>query len=276
MFQDSDGNWFSQNSKTNEIRPAKFPGGATPKSLTKPNSGGGMQGTPEQQAAYADAIVKGTMPPPSPTQLGRQPGLAAELSKRGIDVTQATLDYYARQRGAAAANSNPQLRLRQAIDFAGQSTDKIEQLFGELQKTGIVTGSQPVNKALQWMATKGSGDASKYANILKGQMADLTGELASVYMAGGVPTDNAFKLAKENLDQAWNAPTFAEGINQIRQNLTNRSKSIVNTQPILPGAQNRGAAPAQAPAPSGGQQFTHISASGKFGWDGKQWVPINP
>jgi hypothetical protein len=83
-------------------------------------------------------------------------------------------------------------------------------------------------------------------------IADLTSELGVVYMGGNTPTEQALKLAKENLSADWNEQQFREAVTQARKNLGYRLNSIKHSGPAGIGGPSRyapaEAAPEQPPA----------------------------
>jgi hypothetical protein len=133
-------------------------------------------------------------------------------------------------------------------------------------------------------------------------------ETASMYANGNKPGEDEIKHTREALDHPVNAnkgrqaaiKTAKEAMDKIEENFNQYDKDlpsgIKRVGPLSPkaakayqemtgekvdpklvnwgaggkGVHNATVAPQQSQTP----QFSHVSASGKFGWDGAKWVPI--
>lgn len=202
--------------------------------------------------AIGDAIISGAQSPDLRGLYGVGPEVRAYLARKGYDLSGAQLDWQATQRYLAARNGGPQLRMVQAVDNAFHSLDTIEAAakawggsrFPVLNRAnlklamagnigGSVTATLPVyNKATQQIEPKTkTWTASEIARVLDAQIADVTSELANVYMGGNSPTDHGLQLAAHNLSSDWSQRDLETMLNQARTNLQVRRNSL-NTGPV--------------------------------------------
>ena len=216
----------------------------------------------------AQGIINGTVPPPPmssrPTQYMLQ--LEAALQNKGYNLTQATEDWTATQKWLATANSAQQLRLRQAISFAGDSLDVISQMndawdgsnFPAFNKASLLAAEQGVDNAplpqpltISVPGTDGSTqsvtikDKQTLANLLNAQISDLTSEMGTVYKGGYSSTDDSLALAAKNLSADWSYDTLQSALELAKTNLQIRSNSISTTGPVT-GTQSNPYDPTQS------------------------------
>jgi hypothetical protein len=105
-----------------------------------------------------------------------------------------------------------------------------------------------LNKANLALAKGGAygKDAAAIANSLSTQIADVRADLASVYMGGNSPTDQAFQLAKTSLDEDWDQSVLKKMTALARSNVQIRQNSIRNTG--VAGASQNNPYASQVPA----------------------------
>lgn len=179
----------------------------------------------------ADAIENGDQPP-TLTGLYRNAGpVRAELARRGVPLAKMETDWKATQKYLGTLNGSQQVRLRQAVETASESIDKIDDLYQQLQKAAPTGGFKAWNKGVLATAKQLPGNAGSLATNLEAQIADLTSELGNVYMGGNSPTDHSLSLAGKNLSGDWNKQTFEDAIKQIRLNIKIRQNSITHGAP---------------------------------------------
>lgn len=182
-----------------------------------------------QAVAVADAIMEGKQPPElSGFGMSRiAPEVRKILAERGFDLTRASEDWLAQKKIIQTMNSTQQVRLRQAVGFAYESLDVIE----DLAKRWDASGFPLLNSAALIAADQGAmgPEAQKLATQLKSQIADMTSELGTVYKGGNSSTDESLKLAAENLKAKWSKETLLSSINLVRKNLKLRQNSIRNS-----------------------------------------------
>jgi hypothetical protein len=200
----------------------------------------------------ADAIENGDQPPTLQGLYRNAGPVRAELARRGFPLAQATMDWEATKKFISSLNSTQQVRLRQNIDTASDSLNKLEGLYNEWQKLGPASGFKVLNHGALVAMKNLPGRPGAVAQALDAQIADLTSELGSVYMGGNSPTDHALALAKQNFSSDWNKDTFEEGLKQARANIKIRQNSIIHAQAAgTSGNFQYGAQlPAEAPAPA--------------------------
>jgi hypothetical protein len=228
---------------------------------TIPSAGGtGLGGTNDDAEQIAGAIASG-MQPPDMKGLYRFGGpVRAKLAKMGYDYTTANKDWQAVQKHLLTLNGPQQERLRQAITFTYDSLDIIENLYNDLEKTGLPGGFKILNKAALAAARNVPGEAGKLAQALEAQINDLTSELGTVYKGGNSSTDESLRLAAKNLEAEWSPKTFHFALEQIRKNLTIRRNSILTSKPAgLSTSPETSAPPGGAVAPTGVPSDADIS-----------------
>jgi len=182
-----------------------------------------------EAAAVAEAIATGKQPPElSGFGMAKlAPEVRAILAERGYDLTSATLDWKAQQKHVQSLNGTQQLRLRQAVSFAYDSLDLIE----DLNKQWKAGQFPPLNKLQLQAAMNGvlGKDAQIIATKLNTQITDLASELGTVYKGGNSSTDESLKMAAENLKSEWSEEQLQGNIDLVRQNLKIRKNSIEST-----------------------------------------------
>jgi hypothetical protein len=226
----------------------------------KPATLGGMNNLYGQidPKSLADAIERGDQSPII-TEFGRpaSAAVASELSKRGVKLTQLQNDWKATQRYYQTLNSGQQVRIRQNIDNVAHSLDTISDLADRWNGGGLPL----LNRANLALAKSGAygKDWASVANQLEAQIADVTSEMAGVYMGGNSPTDHALALASKNLSGDWDKKVLQDMIRLARTNLKNRQNAIESTGPVTPsGDDNKYYTP--KPVPS------HDSGTGVESW----------
>jgi hypothetical protein len=195
--------------------------------------------------------------PPTTTGLYRYgAAVRAELAKNHYNLAHAEQDWKAIQKHLSTMNGPAQERLRQAVSFAYGSLDQVESLYGEWKKAAGVSGVKVFNKASLAASKQLPGEAGAIATNLEALINDFTSEMGTVYKGGNSSTDETLRLAAGNLKADWNEETFARAVKQLRQSLTIRKNSYMNSEaigvtpnsPYAPtqpgGAVDLGAAPA--------------------------------
>lgn len=217
----------------------------------------GGSGSPVED--IAQAIVDGLQPPETTGLYRYGAGVRAALAKKGYNMVAAQRDWRAVQRYMSTIEGPQQVRMRQAVDNAYHSLDVIEDLANQWKG-----GRFPaLNRARVAAAKQGAlgPDAQKIATALDAQIADVTSELANVYMGGNSPTDHAMDLARKNLAADWSQGQLLTLINQARTNLKIRQNSIANAGPI--GISEN--SPYVPTTPSGGvEEWVRDPATGKL------------
>jgi hypothetical protein len=197
-------------------------------------AGGGATG--DDAKTIAQAIIEGKQPPTLTGLYRFAAPVRAELARQGYDLTTATEDWNAVTKYLATLNGAQQTRLRQAVTFANDSLDIIEDLNGKWNG-----GRFPLlNKANLAAAKQGvyGQDVQSVATQLEAQINDLVSELGTVYKGGNASTDESLRLAASNLKADWSKKTLDDAIKLVRKNLTIRTNSIRNTE-VAGGANNQ-------------------------------------
>jgi hypothetical protein len=204
----------------------------------------------------AGAIMAGEQPPTTTGLYRYGAAVRAELAKNHYNLAHAEQDWKAIQKHLSTMNGPAQERLRQAVSFAYGSLDQVESLYGEWKKAAGVSGVKVFNKASLAASKQLPGEAGAIATNLEALINDFTSEMGTVYKGGNSSTDETLRLAAGNLKADWNEETFARAVKQLRQSLTIRKNSYMNSEaigvtpnsPYAPtqpgGAVDLGAAPA--------------------------------
>ena len=217
--------------------------------VLNPNRPAQIGKSPEDIKEIADMIERGERSPVLSRMYGATPAITAELGRRGFDAATAENEWQAMQKHLASTNSSQQLRMRQSIDFAFHSLDNIENIYKKWQSLGGAHGLKAFNKADLAISKNLPGEAGATAQALQASINDMIEALGNVYMGGNTPTDQAFKLAGENLKADWNPETFKAGLELARKNLTYRANAMKTAAPVGTSGENRYAAPAGSAAP---------------------------
>lgn len=228
----------------------------------------GMDAPTGDAQDIASAIESGKTPP-DVKQYGKkvQAEVAAELARRGFDLSAAQMDWGATQHTISTLNGPQQNRLRQAIDFTSHALNNVESLYREWQDKGPATGFRTLNKATLALAKQHGGEIGSIAQALEGQLNDLTSEQANIFTGGNSPTEEALKLAKANLAADWDEPTFTRSLALLRKNLKLRANSIQTSAPAGIGKsrymQDRTAVEPASPVAPAEPAVTHEFVPGK-------------
>lgn len=199
----------------------------------------------------ADAIQNGDQPPTLQGLYRNAGPVRAELARRGVPLARMETDWKATQKYMGTLNGTQQVRLRQAIETASDSLDKIDSIYAEWKQLAPVSGFKIANHAALIAMKNLPGRAGAVANALDAQIADLTSELGNVYMGGNSPTDHSLSLAQKNLSSDWGPEAFEEGVKQAHLNIGIRKNSITHGAPAGVSGENTYMPPAPA-APQGG------------------------
>jgi hypothetical protein len=179
----------------------------------------------------------GTLPPQLPGRASKDyTAIMAEANRQGFDLAKANEDWVATQKHLSTMNGQQQERLRQAISFTKESLPLVRQLITQWDSAGYPV----LSKAALDAAAAGAGtkEQQSLAVRLKGQIADLTSELGTVYKGGNSSTDESLKLAGENLSGSWSKQAALDAIDQIDKNIGFRENSMRNSRAVTSGGDN--------------------------------------
>jgi len=202
---------------------------------TRTTSSSGGEGVDAD--AIAEGIMRGDLPPVG-VNLGRGgtwAKIVTKLSKSGYKLGKAQQEWQAVQRHIATLNGRQQLQIRtsattvtDALDNLDALNDRLSQLVPRSQATLLNRG---INTAAREWGAAGP-EAQDIATQLRAQTADIIPELANIYMAGGVPTDRALKLARETINENMSPNALKAQTRLARTNLGYRINAIKNSLPI--------------------------------------------
>ncbi len=189
---------------------------------------------PSQELADVKESVKGmvdgTIPPQLPGRNTKEyTAVTAEAHRQGYDLVKAIQDWTATQKYLSTLNGPQQLKLRQSITALPDLLDSVDTL-ADKWKAGRFPALNAANLALAKNGAYGN-EAATIANSLSTQISDVRADLASIYMGGNSPTDDAFKLAETSLNQNWDNKVLHDMTNLARKNVQIRNNSIKTTGP---------------------------------------------
>jgi hypothetical protein len=212
--------------------------------------------------AIAAAIIRGDRDPDT-SRLGRGAvgAVETELAKAGYHQAAAITDWKATQRYMASRNATPQLKLNQSINALPELLDSVDALASKWKG-----GRFPILNSANLALAKGGAYGSEVASVarqLDTQIADVVGDLGTVYMGGNSPTDHAIQLAKTALSGEWDQKVLHDMVRLAKGNVIIRRNSINNTG--VQGASLINPYAPQAPeTPDAGKTYKLV---------GGKWVP---
>lgn len=205
---------------------------------------GNASADPEDAESIADAIIRGEQPP-EVTGLYRLAGpVRASLAKKGYNQAEAISDWRATQKHLATANGAQQTRLNQSIGALPDLLDTVDTLASKWKANAHLPILNRANLAAAKNGAYGA-DGASLANQLETQIADVVGDLGTVYMGGNSPTDHALKLAETSLRSDWDEKTIHDMVKLAKKNVQIRQNSIRNTGVQGASPNNPYAAPTQ-------------------------------
>jgi hypothetical protein len=115
------------------------------------------------------------------------------------------------------------LRLNQAVNALPDLLDSVDTLAGQWKANAHL----PILNRASLAAAKAGAygkDAASLANQLETQIADVVGDLGTVYMGGNSPTDQALKLAGTALKSEWDQKVLHDMVGLAKKNVTIRAQ----------------------------------------------------
>ena len=175
--------------------------------------------------------------------------LSMQQSGKPFNVAQASLDYN--------YSKNPQtqstLKMIDGMTEKGGSIDIAQNAAKALPQFNSPT----VNKIFNAAATGfGSAEATNFHTAMLG----LADEYSKV-MGGGVSSDTGRQQSLDLLKDAYSKGQLAGAVDIMRKDISARKQALVGDNRYL-----------QRQYPQT-ENFTHVSGSGKYGWNGSKWVP---
>ena len=211
-----------------------------------PNSGQSIDTSNVKETVAG--MMDGTLPPLLPGRASKEfTELMAEAHRQHYDLASAVTDWVATQKHVATMNNAQQTRLNQAINQLPDLLDSVDALASKWKG-----GRFPILNKANLAAAKGGlygSDVASIANQLDAQIADVTADLANVYMGGNSPTDHALGLAATALSKDWDEKVLHDMVALAKGNVIIRRNSIKNTG-VQGASENNPYAPAQPPPPS--------------------------
>jgi hypothetical protein len=236
--------------------------------------------SPQDVKDTARAIVEGQATPVLTNYSFRdRTALAGELSRAGYNQMEAERDYKAVNKHLTTLNGAQQLRLRQAVSFAYDHLEVVDNLYRQWAAKAKASGFKVVNKAALAASAQLPGEMGALAQNLQAQINDFTSEMGTVYKGGNASTDETLRLAAGNLKADWNEQTWNMAVTKLKQSLTIRRNSINTTEAVgvTPGSPYMPPVPEKEPLPGETTTAEPTAINPKTGQRlvlrGGKWVP---
>lgn len=257
-------------------------------------SGGGIPGNPTSAAANPEQTAKkfgmtqeafdqaaekyyttGQLP-----QVGRGiSGIALnrQLMNRagelhpGASLAENSAEFKANQNSLSKIQSNFD-QVSAFENTAGKNLD----LFLQTAKPVLDSGSPWINQPLRSVASGALGSADQAAfNAARQTAVTEIAKVLNSSNASGVLSDSARHEVEGLIGPNATLRQIASAANILKQDMANRHQAYQEQIGDIQGRMRTGSNnnPPNNPPPAT-QQFSHVSASGDYGWDGTQWVKI--
>jgi hypothetical protein len=277
--------WLKQNPTKNLADYAKYHASLNPiAQIQAANSaGGGLQQTAIDQAAERYATT-GQLPPAARGVAGlaqnRQiMNRAAELHPEG-NLAENSAEYAANKSSLTGLQKNFD-QVSAFENTAGKNLD----VFLKTAKSVVDSGSPWINQPLRSVATGALGSSDQAAfNAARQTAVTEIAKVLNSSNASGVLSDSARHEVEGLIGPTATLKQIYSAANILKQDMANRHQAYqdqindIKSRGVKPG--NQPQQNAQPPSQSQGagtgeaQKFSHVSASGDYGWDGTQWVKI--
>jgi hypothetical protein len=211
--------------------------------------------------AAADRIYRGFEPPVSTGYSRGQWGqVVTAMEKRHpeFNTSRANLIWTGTQTFVKSQNSRQQYQLHTSATAAQSYLDDLEKLNDKL--TGLMPRGAvvPINQ-LALGGTRNLGlygpEAVATAQEMNTLLSNLEPDLANVYRAGGVPTDQADALVARNFNAAMNPIALKASVRKEGWALRQRINAINNAVPVTIGGQANPYVPDRMRPPSDDPDF---------------------
>lgn len=145
----------------------------------------------------------------------------AELHDMGFNEAKAMSEWIGTKAAIRSLNGSQQIQLAQALTKASSSLDRLDALNAQWGTLGARLGLKALGHVELKAAQNGShgAEAQSVAQLLEGQIADVTAEIGQALMKGNSPTDKGLELAAKNLSADWTQKMLTDAIRQVRYNL---------------------------------------------------------
>jgi hypothetical protein len=142
----------------------------------------------------------------------------------------------------------------------GGTLDQLKQIGKTLPQNQLPV----LNTIEDWeKAQTGSGPVAKFASAALG----VADDYAKV-MGGGQGTDTSRLQILKTIAASQSPEQLEAALEGIRGVVGSQINSRIGSNPVMRKMYGQ-----QATQQQGQQPFSHVSASGKYGWDGTKWVP---
>lgn len=204
--------------------------------IMQKESGSTREKTESDIQVQADAIERGDQPPPNPatgrTSVATQK-LFAELSRRGVNITKAYLDYQAALKTTQSLNGPQMIRFRGLAQSVVNTIDEVKVLTKEMDNSGITKLNQAGLLALT--QTAGNTEKGQLASKYLAAVNTLKEEFANLANGGYAPTEAAFSLANSQINGNYGAKQLAASLDEVQRLINYRVNALTQVQPLSLG-----------------------------------------
>ena len=230
---------------------------------------GGAGKFDDKTKALGDAIAEGRVPPSAlgsrMTQQSRPlwEYLATKMDANGVplDVAKMVREWEAGGKFLGAMNSRISIQQRGAAVTLFNTLDAYDKIVDSVGSRVPQGPNRPMNELIQVIGRNSNlygPEANSMLRQLSGADKTIVSELAQVLSAGGVPTDEARRLAAQEVNQYWGKMPVKKALQQIKHFTRLRLQASFNQAPFTmsseigdliqePDMWNPGGVPADTP-----------------------------
>ena len=214
-------------------------------------AGGGAGGTmsiTDNVKELGDRILSGELPP---SALGTRMTAASrpvweyiasqrDANGRPYDVARMIRDWQSGNTFFGSMNSRISIQQRGAATTLFNTLNTYDKLIDDVARRVPQGTNKPLNELIQLVGRNSNmygPDATVALRQLSGADKTIVSELAQVLSAGGVPTDEARQLAKQEVDQYWGKMPIKAALQQIKHFTRIRLNAMYNQTPYSIGSE---------------------------------------
>lgn len=214
---------------------------------TRAQSGQNIQ---DEAKVIVDGIEKGITPPSLVGLYRARPAVEAEASRRGINLTQAQLEFKRAEKQVSTLNGPQMTRFSGLATSVVNTIDEVRDLSKQMQLSGIPL----LNKAelAAYIQTQGNTPSGQLATRYVTAINTLKEEFANLAQGGYAPTESVWKLANKQINENYGVKQLGASLDEIQRLINYRVQAVPGMKQLGPGAPNR------YTDPQGGQRQTQL------------------
>lgn len=208
----------------------------------------------EARTNNAQQLVDGNMPPSMLSRRGADynPTLAEankiniERTGKPINLGKLQLDYEAAKKFVSGMNSSQMIRYRGLSESVVNTINEVQRLADSLQQGGVQKWNQVKRSTIRQVY--GNTPDSELANQYVGAVNTLKEEFANLANGGYAPTDAAWKLANDQINQDFGFKDLRASLTEVQRLINFRTSAFNDQQPYQMGGSDK---TATTPKPTG-------------------------